>query len=79
MKMLFFKIKFLRSNFVEHVRGLEELVQYYDQEARDYHQRRDQKKADLFLTKKKLVLKEVRHRIISSIMFSSFVFFRSKL
>jgi len=45
--------------FIEHIRGLEELIDYYDQEARDHHQRRDTKKADICLTKKKLVMKEV--------------------
>ncbi|CAF1013338.1 unnamed protein product [Rotaria sordida] len=43
----------------EHVRGLEELNDYYDQEAREYHQRRETKKADIALTKKKLVMKEI--------------------
>ncbi|CAF3908062.1 unnamed protein product [Rotaria sp. Silwood2] len=43
----------------EHVRGLEELSDYYDQEAREYHQRRETKKADIALTKKKLVMKEI--------------------
>ena len=47
------------DHFIEHLRGLDELVHYYDQEARQYHQERDTKKADLFLTKKKLVQKEV--------------------
>ncbi|UJR21607.1 hypothetical protein I4U23_024689 [Adineta vaga] len=43
----------------EHIRGLEELIDHYDQEARDYHQRHDSKKADVCLTKRKLVQKEI--------------------
>lgn len=52
---------------LEHIRGLHELIDYYDQEAREYHQRRDTKKADLALTKKKLAMKEVNaHNSLSS-------------
>ncbi|CAF0721649.1 unnamed protein product [Adineta ricciae] len=43
----------------EHLRGLEELIDYYDQEAREYHQRHDSKKADVCLTKRRLVEKEI--------------------
>lgn len=43
----------------EHLRGLHELVEYYDQEAREHHQRRDSKKVDICLTKKKLASKEI--------------------
>ncbi|CAF1370093.1 unnamed protein product [Adineta steineri] len=43
----------------EHIHGLEELIDYYDQEAREYHQRHDTRKADMCLTKKKLVIKEI--------------------
>jgi hypothetical protein len=46
-------------HFPEHIRGLHELIDYYDQEARECHQRREAKKADLYLTKKKLAMKEV--------------------
>ena len=46
-------------SLVEHLRGLDELIEHYDQEAREYHQRRDNKKAEIYLTKKKLVMKEV--------------------
>ena len=46
-------------SLVDHLRGLEELIDHYDQEAREYHQRRDTKKAEIYLTKKKLVMKEV--------------------
>lgn len=48
---------------LEHIRGLHELIDHYDQEAREYHQRRDTKKADLALTKKKLAMKEVNSLI----------------
>ncbi|CAF3410052.1 unnamed protein product [Rotaria socialis] len=48
-----------RQAVQEHVRNLEELNDYYDQEARENHQRRETKKADISLTKKKLVMKEI--------------------
>lgn len=46
-------------SFLEHVRNLESLCDHYDREAREYHQRRETRKADLALTKMKLVMKEV--------------------
>jgi hypothetical protein len=45
--------------FTEHVQDLEELIDSYDKQARKHHQERDTKKADIFLEKKKLVMKEV--------------------
>lgn len=54
-------------SFSEHVRGLRELVDFYDQEAREHHQRHDNKKADICLTKKKLALKEVNHLASSTL------------
>ncbi|CAF3989952.1 unnamed protein product [Rotaria magnacalcarata] len=55
------QLKMRRRDIEEqkHVRNLEELNDYYDQEARENHQRRETKKADISLTKKKLVMKEI--------------------
>lgn len=57
--------------FLEHVRGLEELLYHYDEQAREFHHQRDQKRADLALTKRKLVQKEVRQSI-QLCLFTSF-------
>jgi len=43
----------------EHIRGLREIINSYDQEAREHHQRHETKKADMCLTKKKLAMKEI--------------------
>lgn len=55
------------------------MIDYYDQEARDYHQRRDTKKADLALTKKKLAMKEVTNLFLSLIHFFFSQFHSSRL
>jgi len=47
------------SVFIEHVRGLEQLLDQYKREEDEYRQRNDTKKADLFLNKKNLVGQEV--------------------
>jgi hypothetical protein len=57
--IIFFLIFTIFSYFLEHIRGLHDIIDRYDQEAREHHQRRDTKKADLCLTKKKLAMKEV--------------------
>ncbi len=44
---------------IEHVRDLERLIERYNQEAFEYRERNDIKKADLILHKKSLVAEEV--------------------
>ncbi|CAF3416708.1 unnamed protein product [Rotaria socialis] len=43
----------------EHVRGLEQLIEHYSKEIDEYHQRDENKKADILAKKKDLVAKEI--------------------
>jgi hypothetical protein len=50
--------------FLEHVRGLEQLLERYNREEEEFRQRNDKKKADLSLNKKNLVAKEVNNNLL---------------
>ncbi len=46
--------------FLEHIRGLEQLLERYNREENEYRQKNEKKKADLSLNKKNLVTQEVK-------------------
>jgi len=50
---------FILLIFLEHIQGLEQLLERYTREEDEFRQRNDIKKADLSLNKKNLVVKEV--------------------
>ncbi len=50
---------FILLIFLEHIQGLEQLLERYTREEDEFRQRNDIRKADLSLNKKNLVVKEV--------------------